>query len=519
MLRLRPCDPRDDSQLWSHNDLGQLRSGTGGGGGSEAALCLTAGLPPPGPPPPPPARVRYTLRLAPRSNLFNFSCAKPNPNSSSPWSSNASVCEHDGINQLFGSDRKAKIGSDFGSCAASQLPPLLCPRGEPSAVPSVGSYNMLNDRDAVAEMPAMLDTNGASIAKVGDFLTYSGRDWYTYTLANSSNVTTFDMTIHSSSGFTIVELDGECGHTYRRVNVVRREGYMIASNGDVFHSSDCERGATIEDSIFEAALDDFYNVHTTVHVAWTPPSLRRSNSAADSVDGNEAAVYIIQPRETGTDESVGPEVSEYWYGTASPMSSMRPGDSLSCFTFSTSKAHSVPVANLTLSAFPQPVTNEAELASAAALGLELQANAGSNRWVSLRLWKATVRSSVAGALPLAVMCDLDRFSNRGFVARRNLFRDGGHPQIGGRVKSSGALIEDNIFRHNVVLNQEVEFLQSWLEGPTHIRDVLIRDNTYENCTAVHGGPPSAQPASFFSLCGPPNPYCHNNTQVGNIARP
>ena len=82
-------------------------------------------------------------------------------------------------------------------------------------------------------------------------------------------------------------------------------------------------------------------------------------------------MYIIQPRETGTTESVGPEVSEYWYGTASPMSSMRPGDSLSCFTFNTKSAQSVPVSNLTLSAFPQPVTDEAELAAAAALGLAL----------------------------------------------------------------------------------------------------------------------------------------------------
>ena len=514
-LQRRPCDPRDDSQLWIHTDLGQLRSGTGG---AAAGLCLTAGLPAPGPvPPPPPPRVKYTLRLAQRSNLFNFSCAPPNPNSSSPWASNTSVCEHDGINQLFGSDRRAKIGSDFGSCAASQMSPLLCPGGALPSVPSVGSsYHMLNERDAVAEMPAMLDADGASIAKVGDFITYSGRDWYTYTLANSSNVTTFDVTIHSSSGFTIVELDGECGHTYRRVNVVRREGYMIASNGDVFHSSDCARGATIEDSIFEASLDDFYNVHTTVHVAWTPPSLVSKN-AADNSEGSTTAVYIIQPRETGTSESVGPEVSEYWYGTASPMSSMRPGDSLSCFTFNTKSAQSVPVANLTLSAFPQPVTNEAELASATALGAKLQANAGSNRWVSLRLWKAMVRSSAAGALPLAVMCDLDRYSNRGLTVRRNLFRDSGHPQCGGRVKSSGALIEGNTFRSNAVLNQEVAYLQSWLEGPTHIRDVLIRNNTYENCTAVHGGPLSAQPASFFSLCGPP--YCHNNTQVDNIARP
>ena len=69
-----------------------------------------------------------------------------------------------------------------------------------------------------------------------------------------------------------------------------------------------------------------------------------------------------------------------------------------------------------------------------------------------------------GALPLAIMCDLDCLSNHGFFARRNLFRE--HPQIGGRVKSSGALIEGNTFRDNVVLNQEVHFLQSSKAQPT-----------------------------------------------------
>jgi hypothetical protein len=493
-LHRAPCDIRDDTQLWSQTDRGQLRSGPPAQAGG---MCLTVGLPPPGPPPsPPPPRIKYTLRLAERSNVFNFSCASPNPNSSNPWADKSSVCEHDGINQLFGADRSPKIGSDFGSCAASHLPPSVCPGGTMAAVPSVGSnYAMLNERDASTVMPAMNYANGSSIAQVGDFITYSGRDWYTYVLANSSNVTTSDMVIHSSSGFTIVELDGNCGHTFSRVNVVRRDGYMIASNGDVFHSSDCATGATIEDSVFEAALDDFYNVHTTVHVAWTPPALHDEDEK-DEKGTQGQAIYIVQPRETGTSESVGPEVSEDWYGTASPMSSMRPGDSFSCYTFSTKSAKSVPVTNLTLLAWPQPVTGEEMLAKAAGLGLELQANAGSNRWVSLRLWSVSVSSVRKQPLPLAVMCDLNRFSNRGFTARRNIFRNGGHPQVGGRVKSSGALIEGNTFLHNSVLNQEVQFLQSWLEGPTHIQDVLIRNNSYIGCTAVQAGPVSAQPGLF-----------------------
>ena len=159
------------------------------------------------------------------------------------------------------------------------------------------------------------------------------------------------MTIHSSSGFTIMELDGGCGHLYSGIRVVRRQGYMIASNADVFHSSDCAVGATIENSTFEANLDDFVNTHSTVHVGWTPSSVHnpegRGARAAggagtarlpETADGTRTGhavgatdMYIIQPRNTATSESVNASHTDDWYGTASPMAAMRPGDTISCW--------------------------------------------------------------------------------------------------------------------------------------------------------------------------------------------
>lgn len=140
----------------------------------------------------------------------------------------------------------------------------------------------------------------------------------------------------------------------------------------------------------------------------------------------------------------------YRYGTASPMSSMRPGDRLSCWEFNTIK----PAANLTLAGWPEPITNKAILEKAAALEDVLNqkrgTNAGMNRWVSLKMWRVRVAAtelangaggSVRGWGNVAygpVMCDLDRFANRGALIRRNVFQHGGHPQIGGRIKSSGA---------------------------------------------------------------------------------
>jgi hypothetical protein len=142
-----------------------------------------------------------------------------------------------------------------------------------------------------------------------------------------------NMTIHSSSGFTVMEMDGQCGHLYSGLNVVRRKGYMIASNGDVFHSFDCAAGATIEGSTFEANLDDFFNIHSTVHVGWSPktidvPFQKKGPQAPSPFSTREGAhmqtqtsdrsplgpqeLYIIQPRLTATAESVNRSVVDDW---------------------------------------------------------------------------------------------------------------------------------------------------------------------------------------------------------------
>ena len=82
-------------------------------------------------------------------------------------------------------------------------------------------------------------------------------------------------------------------------------------------------------------------------------------------------------------------------------------------------------------------------------------------------------------------------------------------------ESSGGVVENNRWEHIAQLNVEVGWLQSWLEGPTHISDVLFRNNSFVDCTADRGGPVSAQPGSFFSLCGAPS--CANVRQVNNTA--
>eukprot|EP01052_Picozoa_sp_SAG31_P037307 SAG31_NODE_4798_length_2952_cov_2.577638_2_plen_239_part_00 len=177
----------------------------------------------------------------------------------------------------------------------------------------------------------------------------------------------------------------------------------------------------------------------------------------------ELELYIIQPRLTATSEPVTPAVSELWYGTASPMAAMRPADTLSCWGVHDQLQ---PVATLALTAYPEVVTDPTWLTRAVGLRATLndQQEAGFRQWVSLQLWR--IRGKIAGVstggaggnashpLPLGMLCDLDRFSNRNAVVRRNTFRNSGHPQCGSRVKSSGAIIEDNRWENSVNLNLE-----------------------------------------------------------------
>jgi hypothetical protein len=165
------------------------------------------------------------------------------------------------------------------------------------------------------------------------------------------------------------------------------------------------------------------------------------------------------------------------------MSALGPSDTLSCWEFNSL----TPIVNISLAEWPQEVLDDTLLQEAAALYGTLNGpptNAGLYKWVSLRLWRVKMENNTQ-VLPLGMLCDLDRFHGNGATIRNNVFRHSGHPEIGGRMKSSGAAIEDNLWLQNTRLNVEVGWLQSWLEGPTHIQDVIFRRNRSVKALAIN----------------------------------
>ena len=184
-------------------------------------------------------------------------------------------------------------------------------------------------------------------AKVGDAVTYMLRQAHTYVVGNSSNVTSEDVTVYSAKSLNFYELDGEGGHTYRRVKVARRDGQLIASNADCFHSIDVARGPLLVDSEMGYCLDDFFNIHNTIHILVPGVNTTKGD---EEIDGGAAkkSVTLINPRIADchyrpssiapyvNDSKESNETLDQWYGDTSPMSNAVEGaDTLLCRTFNT----------------------------------------------------------------------------------------------------------------------------------------------------------------------------------------
>ena len=206
-----------------------------------------------------------------------------------PRSSTILLADGNGPGRLWGGDQELKLQSNFPATEFNSVPPVVDPVQVNASVWRMTVETMIN-------------------ASVQDYVTYGGSAYLTLCLANSSRVVVQDVAIHSASSFAITELDGACGHVYRRVKVVRRNGYLIASNRDVFHSIDCQTGPLIEDSEFSRAADDYISVHSTTHVL------------TESAGGD---MLLLAPRiATGSPPY---DLTDEWYGTTSPMSNIVAG--------------------------------------------------------------------------------------------------------------------------------------------------------------------------------------------------
>lgn len=149
-------------------------------------------------------------------------------------------------------------------------------------------------------------------------------------IENATAVTTEDLAIHAAGYSGVYEADGGGGHVYRRFTLAPRNGMIIAANADGIHSSKCDEGPTIENSVVKSLLDDFFNIQTTMQLVMAVSSMGGSDGAAATAASPSSGTG------THTLTVVHPHVSdqpvtghtEQWYGTSEPFSRVRKGDAL-----------------------------------------------------------------------------------------------------------------------------------------------------------------------------------------------
>ena len=316
-------------------------------------------------------------------------------------------------------------------------------------------------------------------ARVGSIVTYKASQGHTYVVANSSRVISSGITIHAASWMAVMELDGECGHTFSDITIGRRynadgthaDGYLVASNADAFHSADCAKGSTLTDSHFSYVLNDMMNVHSTVHVLYG--------------DVATSSWYLIDPRVYAFGTPNPGATDDVWYGSTSPMSNTIAGrDTVTCFDFNRSSSKAVGWAK----SASYVVASKEEVRDAAAIakakGVFTALNAGDltpslQTWDAFKVWKVALTEAPPAAEGAYSLCTLDRFGNAGFTARRNHFSHG--TALLGRVKSSGSKLTQNVWTSIGAHVLEVSPLQNFLEGPLIIDGVTIEGNALYGC--------------------------------------
>ena len=343
-----------------------------------------------------------------------------------------------------------------------------------------------------------------SSAKKGDKITIGARKGVTWHIQNSTNVTTRNIAIHSSSMFGLSEFDGGGQHTYEHVYLGRRQHLtdpttqlcgkppgrlcfdVLSSNADAFHSSGCRRGPTLRNVTLSNNMDDFFNLHSRLQLVGKRIS--------------DYELIILDPR-LSVAQGVPDDTP---YGAVETMTNAKPGMLLNFFELNT----------LTFSGFArisslERLQSEADI-TAASLNLTKDLSGGppynatppltgaGSQVIDVgqlcrnfskehklpscasRVWNVKFSSPVPKGVSQYAVSTLNDWDASGGSVRDSHFFGG---VDGVRWKSSSGEIVNNVIAATYF---EITPLQYYLEGPANIHDVLVQNNTFTACGGVFG---------------------------------
>lgn len=152
---------------------------------------------------------------------------------------------------------------------------------------------------------------------VGDQVVMTIWRGFTYVVSNSSRVITQDVAVHAGGYMAIAEMDGRGGHVYRRVQLIPRNGRLLSSNADGFHSSDMDYAPLFDNVHLNSMGDDYFNFQT---------SLLFVMGVKSAADGGQL-LTVFHPHVSDQPDDVA-KITDEWYGTTEPLLRVRGGEEL-----------------------------------------------------------------------------------------------------------------------------------------------------------------------------------------------
>jgi hypothetical protein len=256
---------------------------------------------------------------------------------------------------------------------------------------------------------------------------------------------------------------------------------------DALHFSDLRKGPTIVDSTIGYTGDDFFNVHNTLLLV-----LQCKYALLNNTQEQERLLecLLVNPRVTVDAER------ETVYGTFSILKFVQPNrDTMSFYAW--------PATDMILYPSIQGATVQSIVDVSDSFGNTAQktlppmlmhpptmswmeATNQTTKFSANEVWKVALRlppkSTVAEPpLPpppmLGSIVSIDTLSSEGAKIINNTFTNS-DCNIG-RFKSSGGVIQGNVFRKARIHNLEISALPQFFEGPVDVQGILVADNWIE----------------------------------------
>jgi hypothetical protein len=115
----------------------------------------------------------------------------------------------------------------------------------------------------------------------------------------------------------IQELDGPGDHVYRNVQLVPRDGRLLSSNADGFHSADVDHAPLFDNVHLDSMGDDYFNFQTSLLFVM----------GVEKAAGGGQLLTVLHPHVSDQPDNV-PGITDEWYGTTEPLLRVRGGDEL-----------------------------------------------------------------------------------------------------------------------------------------------------------------------------------------------